>query len=78
MISIESGEYSGFHQGAGEAALADLIALDIPKSSLVLIDDIETSLHPKAQRRLIIDLAQICRLQQVQQHIPRLFWKNYH
>jgi len=66
VISIESDEYSGFHQGAGEAVLADLIALDIPKYRLILIDEIETSLHPRAQRRLIRDLAEICRLQQIQ------------
>ena len=33
----------------------------MPKYSLVLIDEVETSLHPRSQRRLIRDLAERCR-----------------
>jgi predicted ATPase len=54
-------EYSGFHQGAGETTIAELIKTDLPPRSLVLIDEIETSLHPRSQRRLIRDLAERCR-----------------
>jgi predicted ATPase len=53
--------YSGFHQGGGETVIAELLRRDIPKYALVLIDEIETSLHPRAQRRLIHFLADRCR-----------------
>lgn len=66
VLSVDGREYSGFHQGAGEVALMDLLTRDLPKNSLVLIDEIETSLHPRAQRRLIRDFAQICRLNGIQ------------
>jgi len=33
----------------------------MPKYSLVLIDEVETSLHPRSQRRLLRDLAERCR-----------------
>jgi predicted ATPase len=58
--------YSGFHQGAGETVLAELIQAEIPKYSIVLIDEVESSLHPRLQRRLIRDLAEVCRLQELQ------------
>ena len=58
--------YSGFHQGAGETTIAELLKTDIPPNSLVLIDEIETSLHPRAQRRLIRDLAERCRERELQ------------
>lgn len=66
VLKINGGEYSGFHQGAGESTITELLALDIPQYSLVLIDEIETSLHPSAQRRLIRDLATVSRLKHVQ------------
>jgi predicted ATPase len=53
--------FSGFHQGAGETTIAELLQTDLPRYSLVLIDEIETSLHPRSQRRLIRDLAERCR-----------------
>lgn len=53
--------YSNFHQGAGEDASLDLIALlhSAPNQSVILIDEAEASLHPKAQRRLITELVRL-------------------
>jgi hypothetical protein len=58
--------YSGFHMGAGQTTILEFIQADIPKYSLVLIDEVETSLHPRAQRRLIRDLAEKCRESELQ------------
>lgn len=65
---IEQGgiSYSGFHQGAGETTIAELLEADLPKYSLVLIDEAESSLHPRAQRRLVRDLAEKCRQRELQ------------
>jgi predicted ATPase len=53
--------YSNFHQGAGEDAMTDLMVLleEAPRHSLVLIDEVEASLHPRAQRRLMTELIAI-------------------
>jgi predicted ATPase len=61
VITQQGAAYSGFHQGAGETTIFELLQRDIPNHSLVLIDEIESSLHPRAQRRLMRDLAQRCR-----------------
>lgn len=66
VLEIEGIRYSGFHQGAGEIAAAELLAADYPKYGVVLIDELETSLHPRAQRRLMRDLARIAREQELQ------------
>lgn len=66
VLQTDGTEYSGFHQGAGETTITELLSLDIPNNSIVLIDEIETSLHPRAQRRLIRDIANISRLRHVQ------------
>ena len=66
VISHEGSVYSGFHQGAGETTITELLQRDLPKYSLVLIDEVESSLHPRAQRRLIRDLAERCRENELQ------------
>lgn len=66
VLSANGQSYSGFHQGAGEMTVASIVNWNIPKNSLVLIDEVETSLHPRAQRRLLRDLAEIARLKGVQ------------
>ncbi len=66
VVSHHGASYSGFHQGAGETTIAELLQTELPKHSLVLIDEIESSLHPRAQRRLIRDLAARAREQELQ------------
>jgi hypothetical protein len=61
VLGHQGSSYSGFHQGAGETTITELLQTDLPQYSLVLIDEVETSLHPRAQRRLIRDLAERAR-----------------
>lgn len=61
VLEREGLKYSGFHQGAGELTIMELLQFEPKETSLILIDEIETSLHPRAQRRLIRDLAEKCR-----------------
>jgi predicted ATPase len=57
VLSKSKQHYSGFHQGSGETTVAELLRAPLPQYGLILIDEIESSLHPRAQRRLIRDLA---------------------
>ena len=66
VLKLSDARYSGFHQGAGEMSAAELLATEYPKYGLVVIDEIETSLHPRAQRRLMRDLAAVARRQEIQ------------
>lgn len=66
VLSKSDVGYSGFHQGSGETTIAELLQADLPKYGLILIDEIESSLHPRAQRRLIRDLAEQCRERECQ------------
>lgn len=66
IVTLDNKFFSGFHQGAGEFTITELLQSEIPKYSLVLIDEVETSLHPRAQRRLIRDLAELCRVKELQ------------
>lgn len=61
-------QYSEFHQGAGEDATLDLmrVLIDVQKYSLIVIDEIEASLHPRAQRRLIHFLLWLARTKELQ------------
>jgi predicted ATPase len=66
VVSQQGQPYSGFHQGAGETTIMEFLQRDMPKYSLVVIDEIESSLHPRAQRRLMRDLADKCRENELQ------------
>lgn len=66
VLSKLGSHYSGFHQGSGETTVAELLMAKLPKNSLIIIDEIESSLHPRAQRRLIRDLATAARVQECQ------------
>ncbi len=68
VVKIGSSEISQFHQGTGEDATLDLLFYlqNIPDTSLLIIDEIEASLHPYAQRRLIHYLLWLSRLGQIQ------------
>lgn len=66
VISQRRQEYSGFHQGSGETMAQELLQAYLPKNGLILIDEFDSSLHPRSQRRLIRDLAEQCRLREFQ------------
>lgn len=53
--------YTSFNMGAGEDSLIALLAQlsQLPEGSLVVIDEVETALHPAAQRKLIDALLQL-------------------
>lgn len=66
VIGLRGNLYSGFHQGSGEITVAELLQADFQKYGLILIDEVESSLHPRAQRRLIRELADVCRERDLQ------------
>jgi len=68
VVEYDGVTYSNFHQGAGEDSTADLVALlqQAPSHSLIVIDEIEASLHPRAQRRLINEIFTLAREKKLQ------------
>lgn len=68
LLKRDFGEISQFHQGAGEDTTLDLIQAlqEVPRNSLVIIDEVEASLHPRAQRRLVKFLLEFVRLKRAQ------------
>lgn len=68
LLTKGSGEISQFHQGAGEDAMMDMFKLfqSIPQNSLLVIDEVENSLHPQAQRRLVRHLLSLARSKKLQ------------
>lgn len=54
--------YTSFNMGTGEDALISLLARleSVPPGSLVVIEELETGLHPAAQRRAASALIEIC------------------
>lgn len=66
VIAEKQFQYSGYHQGSGQITVSELLRTELPKYGLVLIDEVESSLHPRAQRRLVRDLAEQCRIHECQ------------
>lgn len=68
LLTKSYGEISQFHQGAGEDSILDVFKLlqDIPNQSLLVIDEVENSLHPQAQRRFIRYLLKLSRVKKLQ------------
>ena len=68
LLSKGDREISQFHQGAGEDTIFDTIRLiqDMPNQSLLVIDEVENSLHPEAQRRYIKFLLRVARKKKMQ------------
>ena len=67
VFGLSGVNYSGFNSGAGELTAFELLSkYDPPPYSLVLIDEVETSLHPRSQRHLIRDLAELARTRELQ------------
>lgn len=68
LLTKEYGEISQFHQGAGEDSILDMFKLfqDIPQQSLLVIDEVENSLHPQAQRRFVRYLLRLARKKKIQ------------
>ena len=68
VVTRDGTTYSNFHQGAGEDSTMDLVALlqQAPDHSLVVIDELEASLHPRAQRRLVGELFEVARTKRLQ------------
>jgi predicted ATPase len=80
LLTIEEhGQISQFHQGAGEDSLLDLMRVlqTIPNNALLIIDEVDVSLHPKAQRRLVQFLMKFARQKKIQiilsTHSPYIF-----
>jgi predicted ATPase len=68
LLTTNGSEISQYHQGAGEDATLDtfLVLQGLPDNSLLIIDEVEASLHPKAQRRLVRFLLWLCRQKKIQ------------
>jgi len=68
LLTRDCGEISQFHQGAGEDTMLDMFKLmqTIPPQSLLVIDEVENSLHPQAQRRFIRYLLKLARKKKIQ------------
>lgn len=68
LLTRDDHEISQYHQGAGEDATLDLFRSlqQIPDTSLLIIDELEASLHPRAQRRLTRFLLWLARQKRIQ------------
>lgn len=79
MTASDGLEYSSFNMGAGEEVAITLISRihDLPEGSLILIEEIELGLHPRAQKELISSLMKVVYKKKLQlvftTHSPYIF-----
>lgn len=79
ITSLEGIEYTSFNMGAGEEVAITLISRisSLPVGSLVLIEEIELGLHPRAQKELVESLMKIVKEKKLQlvftTHSPYIF-----
>ncbi|MGN6482470.1 ATP-dependent nuclease [Luteibacter sp.] len=68
VVECDGVVYSGFHMGAGENALFEILSTiyESGPSSLIVIDEIELGLHAQAQIRLVEVLKELCKKMHVQ------------
>lgn len=68
VVKWGNNQFSQFHQGAGEDATLDLMRIlkDVADNTLIIIDEIEASLHPRSQRRLVHFLLWLARTKNIQ------------
>jgi len=68
LLTKACGEISQFHQGAGEDEILDIFLLiqNMPNNSLLVIDEVENSLHPSAQRRFVRYLLSVAKSKKIQ------------
>jgi predicted ATPase len=68
LVVSNGNKYSGFHMGAGENALFEVLSVihSASEGALVVIDEIELGLHSEAQKKFIDYLKDICKKRRVQ------------
>lgn len=68
LVSVNGKKYSGFHMGAGENALFEVLSVihSVSEGALVVIDEIELGLHSEAQKKFIGHLKTLCKERRVQ------------
>ncbi len=68
LVVVNGRKYLGFHMGAGENALFEVLSVihSVSEGALVVIDEIELGLHSEAQKKFINHLKTICMKRKVQ------------
>jgi len=68
LVVVNGKKYSGFHMGAGENALFEVLSVihSVSEGALVVIDEIELGLHSEAQKKFISHLKTLCKKRKVQ------------
>lgn len=68
VVRQDNLQFSQFHQGAGESSSLELLSLlqNVPDYALILIDEVEASLHPRSQRRMMHFLLYLARTKMLQ------------